>query len=123
MPNGSSHERDSERANRVLVTPGVQQAFAQLHGRAWGVAMGLCGGLALLLATWALVLRGGEHVGAHLRLLAMFFPGYSVTIGGGLIGFVYMFVLGYGLGRLIGTVYTRLLPEMPGSRPGESRAS
>jgi hypothetical protein len=101
-----------DRAARVLVAPGVPQAFAKLHSRAWGVAMGLCGGLTLLLATWALVLRGGEHVGAHLRLLAIFFPGYSVTIGGGLIGFVYAFVLGYGLGRLIGTVYSRLLPDV-----------
>ena len=113
MPSESSHER----ASLVLAAPGVQQAFARLHGRAWGIALGLCGGLGLLLATWALVLRGGEHVGAHLRLLSIFFPGYSVTIGGGLIGFAYAFVLGYGTGRLIGTVYTHLLPDVSALGP------
>ena len=85
--------------------------FAHLHGRAWGIAFGLLGGFGLLIATWTLVFIGGDPVGPHLALLANFFPGYSVTIGGGLIGFVYAFVTGYALGRLVGTVYNRLLPE------------
>jgi hypothetical protein len=46
-------------------------------------------------------------VGQHLGLLANYFPGYSVTFLGSLVGFVYAFVLGYGLGRLIAAVYDR----------------
>lgn len=70
--------------------------------------MGLLLGGGLFLATNFLVLKGGADVGRHLRLLSVFFPGYSVTFAGSLIGFVYAFVLGYALGRVIGSVYNRL---------------
>ena len=86
----------------------VNQAIMRLNGRAWGIAMGLLLGGGLFVATNFLVLKGGANVGQHLRLLRVFFPGYSVTFGGSLIGFVYAFVLGYALGRLIGSVYNRL---------------
>lgn len=79
--------------------------IARLHARAWGVATGLLFALGLWSATIMLVLRGGQQVGEHLGLLSVFFPGYSVTIGGAFIGFVYAFVVGYALGRTIGTVY------------------
>ena len=52
--------------------------------------------------------RGGEVVGPHLGLLGWYFPGYSVTFGGSLIGAVYAFVLGYGLGRAIAMIYNSL---------------
>ena len=87
----------------------LKRAIAQLNGRAWGIALGLLLGLGLFIATNLLVLRGGAHVGQHLRLLAVFFPGYSVTFIGSIIGFVYAFVAGYGLGRLIGTIYNWLV--------------
>jgi riboflavin transporter FmnP len=99
------------RTTQALETAGVTRSFARLHGRAWGIAMGLLAGLGLLVATWTLVFIGGQNVGSHLGLLSNFFPGYSVTIHGGLIGFVYAFVTGYAFGRLIGSVYERLLPH------------
>ncbi len=86
----------------------VNQVILRLNGRAWGIAMGLLLGGGLFLATNFLVLKGGADVGRHLRLLSVFFPGYSVTFAGSLIGFVYAFVLGYALGRVIGSVYNRL---------------
>jgi hypothetical protein len=55
------------------------------------------------------VAKGGPHVGQHLVLLRAYFPGYSVTIHGSFIGFVYGFVLGYAIGRVIGMVYNRLV--------------
>ncbi len=86
----------------------VNLAIMRLNGRAWGIAMGLLLGGGLFVATNFLVLKGGANVGQHLQLLRVFFPGYSVTFGGSLIGFIYAFVLGYALGRLIGSVYNRL---------------
>ena len=83
----------------------LEREIQQLTGRAWGMATGLVLGLGLLIATNFLVLKGGENVGAHLKLLGTYFPGYSVTFVGSLIGFVYMFVVGYGLGRMIGGLY------------------
>ena len=66
-------------------------------------------GLGLLIPTWFLVFKGGPVVGPHLGLLGNFFPGYSVTLIGGLIGFVYAFVIGYAFGRLVGSIYNRLV--------------
>ncbi len=86
----------------------VAAVIQRLNGRAWGVAFGLvCAGV-LFLATNFLVWSGGPDAGQHLQLLAVFFPGYSVSFPGSLIGAVYGFVVGYGFGRVIGTVYNKL---------------
>jgi len=86
----------------------VESALLRLNARAWGIATGLVLGAGLFLATNILVIRGGENVGQHLKMLRVFFPGYSVSFLGSLVGFVYAFVLGYALGRLIGAVYNAL---------------
>lgn len=83
----------------------LEREIQQLSGRAWGLAAGLVFGVGLLVATNILVLKGGARVGTHLSLLSTYFPGYSVTFVGSLIGFVYAFVLGYGIGRLVGGIY------------------
>jgi hypothetical protein len=87
----------------------VTSAVLRLNARAWGIATGLFLGGGLFLATNILVLKGGPDRGAHLSLLGIFFPGYSVTFVGSIIGFIYAFVLGYALGRVIGGVYNRLV--------------
>jgi hypothetical protein len=86
----------------------VQASLMRLNARAWGISAGMLLGGGLFLATIFLVIRGGPNVGQHLALLGVFFPGYSVTWLGAFIGFIYAFVLGYGLGRVIGSVYNRL---------------
>ena len=86
----------------------IQASLLRLNARAWGISTGLLLGGGLFLATIFLVIRGGETVGPHLSMLRVFFPGYSVTWPGAFIGFVYAFVLGYALGRVIGSVYNRL---------------
>jgi hypothetical protein len=86
----------------------VQASLLRLNARAWGISMGMLLGTGLFFATVVLVIRGGERVGPRLQLLSVFFPGYSVTWLGAFIGFIYAFVLGYGLGRIIGSVYNRL---------------
>ncbi len=87
------------------VDPRTRSALLRINARAWGIAVGLILGLGLFIATNVLILRGGEVVGPHLGLIGVYLPGYSVTFAGSLIGFIYMFVIGYGLGRLIGTIY------------------
>ncbi len=81
--------------------------MARLHAKAWGVAIGALSAFALFTATIFLVIRGGPNMGQHLNLLGVFLPGYSVSVGGAFIGFVYAFVIGYALGRLVGAVYNR----------------
>jgi len=86
----------------------VRNTLLKLNSRAWGIALGLLFGVGLFLATILLVVRGGAEVGPHLNLLGMFLPGYRVSVAGAFIGFAYMFVLGYAIGRLIGSVYNAM---------------
>ena len=86
----------------------LQSTLLSLNARAWGIAFGLVLGGGLFLATLFLVVKGGPNPGQHLRLLAAFFPGYSVSVLGSIIGFIYAFVVGYVLGRIVGEVYNRL---------------
>lgn len=89
--------------------PALQDAMLQLNGRAWGIAIGLLLASGLFVATNVLVLKGGSLVGPHLALLGAYLPGYRVSFVGSLIGFVYLFVIGYAIGRLIGMVYNRMI--------------
>ena len=90
----------------------LRKALVRMNVQAWGIAIGMLLGLGLLLATIVLVVRGGDNVGSHLGLLRVYFPGYSVSYLGGLIGFVYAFVVGYAIGRTIVVVYNKLLDVM-----------
>jgi hypothetical protein len=95
----------------------LRRAVRRLNARAWGITGGVVLGLGLFGATAILLLQGappGQPVGSHLALLSYFFPGYSVSWGGGVIGFVYGFVLGYFVGRVVGTIYNKLVDDFPG---------
>jgi hypothetical protein len=81
----------------------------KLNARAWGIAVGLLFGLGIFLATVFLLIKGGPNVGPHLGLIGQYLPGYSVTWPGAFIGFVYLFVIGYAIGRIIGGVYNALV--------------
>lgn len=87
----------------------LRDALLRMNARAWGIGMGLLLATGLFLATNILVLKGGPNMGQHLGLLAIYLPGYSVSFLGSVIGFVYAFVGGYALGRLVGLVYNYLL--------------
>jgi len=74
-----------------------------------GLSLGVLFGLAIFIATNFLVLKGGDHVGSHLRLLSQFFIGYEVTFLGSFIGFVYGFILGTLSGALIAWIYNKFV--------------
>jgi hypothetical protein len=84
------------------------KTLARANEQGWGMALGLLSGAGLFLATVVLVLKGGPNPGPHLSLLAIYFPGYSVTWIGSVIGFVYAFVGGYAVGRTIAILYNKL---------------
>ena len=93
----------------IAQTENVTAAVRRLNARAWGITGGLLFGGTLFAATIFLVIKGGPNMGQHLGLLATYFPGYQVSVVGGLIGFVYAFVIGYGAGRVVGSVYNRMV--------------
>lgn len=85
----------------------MDRAIILLNGKLLGIALGLFSGAALFLMTIFLVVKGGPHVGEHLNLLSAFFPGYSVSYLGSLIGFGYAFVTGFISGLVLGTIYNK----------------
>ncbi len=68
-------------------------AFGKLDKLAFATAVGTVAGLATLGVTLGLILKGGTDVGQTPQLLAQFFPGFSVTVGGALLGAGYGFVI------------------------------
>jgi hypothetical protein len=86
----------------------IERAVVVLNAKLFGILIGFLSGSVLFLATNFLILKGGEHVGAHLALLSVFFPGYRVTVFGSIIGFFYMFLLGCIAGIVIGLVYNKI---------------
>src|SRR5687767_12681398 len=87
----------------------VRQAFEQTSEQGWGLALGFVAALGLFVATVWLVIKGGPVVGPRLGLLSVYLPGYSVTWAGAFIGAAYMFFLGYGAGRVVATIYNRIV--------------
>ncbi len=86
----------------------IQAAIARLRASVMAVVFGLCGGVGLFVATAWLLLRGGLMVGRTLSLLGNFFPGYSVTWGGALVGFVYGSLLGAAIGFAFAWLYNMI---------------
>ncbi len=98
------HEQLSE---DVDVTPehlarilelGLSKLFAKLDRVAFGLSVGAAGGVALFLATVFVVLAGKSLARPSAGLLAQYFPGYSVTPAGTIVGFAYGFVVGFVVG-------------------------
>jgi hypothetical protein len=86
----------------------IDKAVIVLNAKLLGIVLGILSGAGLFLATNILVLKGGARVGAHLVLLASFFPGYRVTFWGSIIGFCYAFAVGFIAGVLLGMVYNKV---------------
>jgi protoporphyrinogen oxidase len=97
-------------------------AFPRLDRLALGISSGLTAGLALLVATLVLVANGG---GAEpgLALLGQYFPGYTVTATGSLVGFAYAFVTGFTAGWLFALLRnTAVLVYLAAVRQGAERS-
>ncbi len=86
----------------------IQKAVIRLNAKLLGIVLGVLMGAGLFLATAILVIKGGPNVGLHLSLLRNFFPGYSVTWLGSLVGFFYGFVVGFAIGAFFGAVYNKV---------------
>lgn len=91
----------------------------RLNPTVQGIVYGLVAGLGLFVATNWLVLKGGDEVGPHMALLGQFLPGYRVTFGGSLIGFVYGLTGGFAGGYFFSRLYNWIVDrrEAGSSRP------
>ena len=73
----------------------LTRVFLKLDRVAFGLSMGMAAGMLLFFATLILVLKGGNVVGPNLQLLKQFFPGYSVSLSGSVLGLGYGLVVGF----------------------------
>ncbi len=88
---------DSEEVTQV-VEEVMEGALPKLDPLALGMSLGMVLGVGLMLATWFLLLRGGDTSGETLTLLSQFYPGYAVTAVGSMLGLVYGVLTGFLLG-------------------------
>ncbi len=87
----------------------VSRAIARIQTGVLTIVFAALCGLGLFLMTAWLLVKDGPHVGAHLRLLGNYFPGYSVTWLGSVIGLFYGAFVGGAIGWSIGTIYNRVV--------------
>jgi hypothetical protein len=99
---------ETEKQNEAAEQEKLFKGTLLLNAKAFGLVLGLLFGLIIFIATNWLVIKGGDHVGVHLKLLSQYFIGYKVTFLGSLIGFVYGFVLGTLSGSFIGWLYNKI---------------
>jgi hypothetical protein len=81
----------------------LQLAFAPLHKRALGIAVGLACGLLVAGATIVVLVRGAEG-SFNIGLLRAYFFGYEVTWPGVLVGFGWAFAAGFTAGWFVAFV-------------------
>ena len=67
----------------------IRRSVARLRESVVAVAFGVVSGTGLALTTAWLLIQGGDPMGPHLGLLANYFPGYTVSWTGCLVGFAY----------------------------------
>jgi protoporphyrinogen oxidase len=91
-------EQVTEHDLEEVLEGALTQVFLKLDRVAMGLAVGMVSGALLFLATLALVLKGGPMVGPTLGLLGQYFPGYTVTGSGSVVGLLYGFVSGFVVG-------------------------
>ena len=94
----------------------VRATFAPLDSFALGCAVGAWTGITIFITTLILVAKGGATVGPHLALLAVYFPGYSVTPAGSVAGWIYGALFGFAIGwafaitrNLLNSTYLRVV--------------
>lgn len=86
----------------------VTRAIARIRAGIVAIVAAMVVGFALFAATLWLVIKGGPNVGQHLSLLQAYYPGYSVTWVGSLVGLVYGALTGAVLGWSVAWLYNIL---------------
>ena len=85
----------------VLVT----RTIARLRAGIVAVVAAMVTGFGLFAATLWLVIKGGPNVGQNLGLLRAYYPGYSVTLAGSIVGLFYGALTGAVLGWCVASLY------------------
>ncbi|MGE0126740.1 MAG: NAD(P)/FAD-dependent oxidoreductase [Blastocatellales bacterium] len=108
---GATGDRLTPKRVETPMTPDevIEAVFAKLDPVALGAAFGVVSGLILLLASAALLLKGGPDVGRNLSLLGHYLIGFDVTWAGALLGAGEVGIGGFALGFLVAWLRNWLL--------------
>lgn len=86
----------------------VARTIARLREGIVTIVSAMVAGFTLFAATLWLVIKGGPGVGQHLGLLRAYYPGYSVTWTGSLVGLAYGALTGALIGWSVAWLYNTL---------------
>ena len=95
----------------------INRAIARLRASVMATVFGLTAGTGLFVATLWLVVQGGQNgreIGPTLSLLNNYFPGYTVTYGGSIVGFFYAAFTGAALGWVVTMLYNLIAGKRHG---------
>ena len=98
-----------EHTKRDSLDREVRRAVARLKAGILGLVLGLIFGVGLFAMTAILLIENGPNTGLHLRLLGNYFIGYTVTLKGAFIGFLWAFAVGAAIGWSIGIIYNGIV--------------
>jgi len=103
MTNARTHLRALSRTppeEADVIPPELALAFAPLHKRAFGTAIGVAGGIGFFLLT-AIELIRRPAAGVPLGLLGEYFYGYTVSWTGAFVGLFWGLAVGFVAGWFV----------------------
>lgn len=89
--------------------PVLKPSILRLHGYSLGLAIGAMAALGFFCSTAWLVVRGTAGESVHAALLSNYIPGYTVSITGGLLGAVQLFIFVFLACLLVAAVYNKIV--------------
>ena len=82
----------------------IDVVFAKIHNVSLGLSLGIVCGTLLAALTLFFTFRSDFGLASYMGLLNNYFPGYTVSVQGSLIGLVYGFVSGFMIGWLLAII-------------------
>ena len=95
--------------HQALQKDAISRAIARIRTGALATVCAMLGGVGLFVMTAWLLIKDGPQVGQHLRLLSIYFVGYSVTWWGSVVGLFYGALCGGLIGWAVGTIYNKIV--------------
>jgi hypothetical protein len=89
---------------------------ARLAPRAFGIATGSVAALFVFVLTIVPAVRGEPHLASHVGLLSQYLYGFTVSVGGAVLGALYALLVGFVVGNVFArarnlwmTIYLRII--------------
>jgi hypothetical protein len=86
----------------------LRPPILHISSHALGIGLGAVAALQIIFATSWLVLRGTADESVHAKLLSNYLPGYTVSLQGGLLGGVELFLMVYLSAALVCEIYNAI---------------